>query len=54
MQCVRELWKQARAKSTTLEQWKHLQSQLRIGWGSARVAVGMAVGQNIFEAIKNW
>ena len=27
----------------------YLQHRLRIGWGSARVAVGMAVGQALFD-----
>ena len=30
----------------------HLQDRLRIGWGTARVAVGMAVGYEIYELTK--
>ena len=30
----------------------HLQDRLRIGWGTARVAVGMAVGYEIYEVCK--
>ena len=37
--------------------WKqsasHLQDRLRIGWGTARVAVGMAVGYEIYELVKH-
>ena len=36
-------WKQAAA---------HLQDRLRIGWGTARVAFGMAVGYEIYELTK--
>ena len=31
----------------------HLQERLRLGWGTARVAVGMAVGQYLYEITKN-
>lgn len=30
----------------------YLQDRLRIGWGTARVAVGMALGQTLFDATK--
>ena len=30
----------------------HMQERLRIGWGTARVAVGMAVGYEIYEVVK--
>ena len=30
----------------------HMQDRLRIGWGTARVAVGMAVGYEIYELVK--
>ena len=36
-------WKQGAA---------HMQDRLRIGWGTARVAVGMAVGYEIYELCK--
>ena len=36
-------WKQGAA---------HMQDRLRIGWGTARVAVGMAVGYEIYEMAK--
>ena len=31
----------------------HLQDRLRIGWGTARVAVGMAVGYEIYDLVKH-
>lgn len=31
---------------------RHWQSRMRIGWGTARVAVGMATGQLLFDAAK--
>jgi hypothetical protein len=30
----------------------HIQERLRLGWGTARVAVGMAVGQYLYESTK--
>ena len=36
-------------KQTLWEKWHHVQSRLRIGWGTARVAVGMAFGQSVYE-----
>lgn len=30
-----------------------LQNRLRLGWGTARVAVGMAVGQYLYEFTKD-
>lgn len=34
---------------TIVSKWHHLQSRLRLGWGTARVAVGMAFGQFVYE-----
>ena len=31
---------------------RHLQERLRLGWGTARVAFGMAVGQYLYETAK--
>jgi len=38
-------------QSTTLRKWSYLQNRLRIGWGTARVAVGMAFGQFVYEEL---
>lgn len=34
--------------------WNHVQDRLRIGWGTARVAVGMAVGYEIYDVCKRF
>lgn len=39
------------AKTTNMQKWQHVQSRLRIGWGTARVAVGMAFGQFVYEEL---
>jgi len=33
------------------KKWQHLQSRLRIGWGTTRVAVGMSFGQFVYEEL---
>lgn len=45
-----DLWTESRRSQRI---GAHLQERLRLGWGTARVAVGMAVGQFIYEATKN-
>ena len=30
---------------------KHLQNRLRIGWGTLRVAAGMALGQQVYDML---
>jgi len=37
------LWVEAKAEPTLLRRASHLQQRLRIGWGTARVSVGMAL-----------
>jgi hypothetical protein len=50
--CLRDLFRDARtADCGTL---KFLQQRLRIGWGTARVACGMAVGFQLYEQTKNF
>jgi hypothetical protein len=34
---------------TTWQKWRHIQNRLRIGWGTARVAVGMAFGHSVYD-----
>jgi len=41
----------AEAKASGRMMW-HLQERLRVGWGTARVAVGMATGQFLYEMLK--
>eukprot|EP00979_Chaetoceros_neogracilis_P010787 scaffold2599_cov210-Chaetoceros_neogracile.AAC.2 len=45
------LAQQIQEQSTTLRKWSYLQNRLRIGWGTARVAVGMAFGQFVYEEL---
>jgi hypothetical protein len=45
------LAQQIQQQSTTLRKWSYLQNRLRIGWGTARVAVGMALGQFVYEEL---
>lgn len=42
----------ARETRTVARPAKHVQERLRLGWGTARVAVGMAVGQYLYEFTK--
>lgn len=48
-QSLQHLMHSACKRPTLGQQLKYLQERLRIGWGSARVAVGMALGQYAFE-----
>lgn len=49
------LWKEIANEPTALAKIHRLQHTLRIGWGTARVAVGMAVSQQLFEsAMRFW
>lgn len=46
------LWKRAQRyhPHSTMDRWHFLQLQLRIGWGTARVGVGMAFSEQIYNA----
>jgi hypothetical protein len=44
------LWKEAVESGHTAS---YLQGQLRVGWGTLRVSVGMAVGYELFEVFKH-
>ena len=46
-----DLAKEARAQGKDAAGF--LQNRLRLGWGTARVAVGMAVGQYLYEFTKD-
>lgn len=46
---LKALWYETSSKSNFFQAAKHLQQRLRIGPGTARVMVGMAVGQSIFN-----
>jgi hypothetical protein len=49
MQVLKKLMYDVSEKETFGEKWHHVQSRLRIGWGTARVAVGMAFGQLLYD-----
>jgi hypothetical protein len=45
-----QLWKKSETNTTSLfSRCVYLQHQLRVGWGTARVACGMALGAHIYE-----
>lgn len=45
-----EAWRQSRQHSgIAFGRLRFFQQQFRVGWGTARVAVGMAVGQKVFD-----
>ena len=48
-QILKQLWTETKSKARPLS---FVQERLRIGWGTARVAVGMAVGYEIYEIVK--
>jgi hypothetical protein len=46
---LEELWKESLKESSSFKSFRFLQHRLRIGWGTARVACGMAVGSKLYE-----
>ena len=48
-QVFRVLYQQVSSFPTYAEKWNHLQNRLRIGWGTARVAVGIAFGHWFYD-----
>lgn len=50
MDTLSQLWKQSKNHSEkSFGKCRFFQEQFKMGWGTARVAVGMAVGQKIFD-----
>lgn len=47
---LRQLWHDAANHPTASDRFHYIQQRLRLGWGSARVVVGMALGQAVFDA----
>lgn len=45
------LFAKAAEKESMLEQLKYLQNRLRVGWGTFRVAAGMALGQQVYDTL---
>lgn len=46
---LRQLMADTMQQATPSKQLKHLSSRLRIGWGTLRVALGMAFGHSVFD-----
>jgi hypothetical protein len=47
------LWKDAAAEKSMILRLSHLQSRLRLGWGTARVGCGMALASQFYSFIKS-
>lgn len=52
-QILRDVWREAKAKPTLASGAVLLQERFRIGWGTGRVAVGMAFTNLIYECCKS-
>lgn len=48
---VLNLFARAAQKEGVIDRLKHLQNRLRIGWGTLRVAAGMALGQQVYDML---
>lgn len=46
------LWSDAMKQGGLYERMSYLQHRLRIGWGTARVGCGMAIGAGVYERCK--
>ena len=45
------LWRKTWRRKGILKRLGYLQNRLRIGWGTARVAAGMALGQQVYDTL---
>lgn len=45
------LAEEVKSQPTSYRKWVHVQNRLRIGWGTVRVAIGMAFGQWVYEEL---
>lgn len=52
-QILRDVWREALSKPTTAARAILLQERFRIGWGTGRVAVGMAFTNLVYEQCKS-
>ena len=52
--CMVRLNNGFQGRSSWVEGASYLQQRLRIGWGTARVSVGMGFGQWCFDSVKLW
>lgn len=44
-----DLWSKTKLEKSFWNKMKYLQQQLRVGWGTARVACGMALGAQLYD-----
>mmetsp|Transcript_3945 Transcript_3945/g.6266 ORF Transcript_3945/g.6266 Transcript_3945/m.6266 type:complete len:257 (-) Transcript_3945:780-1550(-) len=54
MECFRTLWKEMQAAFLTkgvLGSWNHLSNQMRWGWGTMRVGLGMGIGAWVYHSL---
>ncbi|WP_419419192.1 MC/SLC25 family protein [Legionella sp. D16C41] len=50
---LRSLWREAKTYETPLNKARFFQDRIKVGWGTARVAVGMTVGQTFFDYVND-
>eukprot|EP01104_Vermistella_antarctica_P016443 TRINITY_DN5592_c2_g1_i1.p1 TRINITY_DN5592_c2_g1~~TRINITY_DN5592_c2_g1_i1.p1 ORF type:complete len:346 (-),score=60.95 TRINITY_DN5592_c2_g1_i1:76-1113(-) len=50
---LRELWQDSQREATWRGRLRFLHNRLRVGWGTARVGTGMALGQMIYDFSRN-
>lgn len=53
-QILRDLWHEVLLGATYFQRVRYIQHRLKIGWGTARVGCGMAVGQQLFDHTKSF
>lgn len=53
-QVLQDLWNQVRAEPTLERQLRLVQDRLRIGWGTARVALGMAFAHAVYDHLQHY
>eukprot|EP01038_Epipyxis_sp_PR26KG_P004044 gene4044-5786_t len=51
---LQELYQNAMMEQNFVSKFRYMQSRLRIGWGTARVGCGMAVGAQIYTTCANY
>ncbi|GKY93729.1 hypothetical protein MPSEU_000340000 [Mayamaea pseudoterrestris] len=52
-QVLVELVEQVRQQPKGLERWVFLQNQLRVGWGTLRVAMGLAFAHSVYDGLQD-
>lgn len=53
VEILKDLLKESKSHPSHLDRAKFLQARLRIGWGTARVGLGMAFGAQIYKMCRN-